>query len=200
MADGLAGGRAAPVIPVLPDGWQAEEIMCRGLIAAFLHVRPALASAPPTDAVSAGHGWPSPRTWEMAGRLMAAAGAAGASGDARSALIRGAVGDGAGVEFLAWLVEMDLPDPEQALADPASFKLPERGDRAYAALAAIASAVASNPTPERWAAGGRSSRRPPTGPWTWPRPRPGCWPGAGPTGRRCRPRSGSSPRCCGPRA
>ena len=131
--------------------------MCRGLIAAFLHVRPALASAPPTDAVSAGHGWPSPRTWEMAGRLMAAAGAAGASGDARSALIRGAVGDGAGVEFLAWLVEMDLPDPEQALADPASFRLPERGDRAYAALAAIASAVASNPTPERWTAGGRSS-------------------------------------------
>jgi len=39
------------------------------------------------------------------------------------------------------------------LADPASFRLPERGDRAYAALASIASAVASNPTPERWTAG-----------------------------------------------
>jgi hypothetical protein len=48
---------------------------------------------------------------------------------------------------------MDLPDPEQVLADPASFRLPERGDRAYAALAAIAAAVAANPTPERWAAG-----------------------------------------------
>jgi hypothetical protein len=138
---------------MLPDGWQSEEILCRGLIAAFLHVRPALASAPPTDASSAGRGWPSPRTWEMAGRLMAAAGAAGTSDEARSALIRGAVGDGAGVEFLAWLVEMDLPDPEQALADPASFKLPDRGDRAYAALAAVASAVASNPTAERWTAG-----------------------------------------------
>jgi hypothetical protein len=57
------------------------------------------------------------------------------------------------VEFLAWLVEMDLPDPEQVLADPASFRLPDRGDRAYAALASIASAVASNPTPERWTAG-----------------------------------------------
>jgi ATPase family associated with various cellular activities (AAA) len=153
VADGLTGGWAAPVIPVLPDGWETEEILCRGLIAAFLHVRPALASAPPTEATSAGRGWPSPRTWEMAGRLMAAAGAAGATGEARSALVRGCVGDGAGVEFLAWLVEMDLPDPEQALADPASFKLPDRGDRAYAALAAIASAVASNPTPERWTAG-----------------------------------------------
>ena len=127
--------------------------MSRGLVAAFLHVRPALACAPPSDAASAGRGWPSPRTWEMAARLMAAAGASGTSGDARSALIRGAVGEDAGVEFLAWLVEMDLPDPEQVLADPASFRLPERGDRAYAALAAIASAVASDPTPERWAAG-----------------------------------------------
>src|ERR1700729_1070558 len=54
VADGLTGGWAAPVIPVLPDGWESEEFMCRGLIAAFLHVRPALASAPPTEATSAG--------------------------------------------------------------------------------------------------------------------------------------------------
>src|SRR5262249_3299596 len=52
-----------------------------------------------------------------------------------------------------WLAEMDLPDPERVLADPASFRLPERGDRAYAALAAIAAAVAADPTPERWTAG-----------------------------------------------
>src|SRR5208337_2660930 len=113
VADGLAGGWAAPVVPVLPDGWQADEILCRGLVAAFLHVRPALACAPPSDAASAGRGWPSPRTWEMAARLMAAAGASGTGDEARSALIMGAVGEGAGVEFLAWLVEMDLPDPEQ---------------------------------------------------------------------------------------
>jgi hypothetical protein len=159
VADGLAGGWAAPVVPVLPAGWQAEELLARGLVAAFLHVRPALACAPPSDAASAGRGWPSPRTWEMAARLMAAASAAGTGGAgvhsdaARSALVRGAVGDGAGVEFLAWLVEMDLPDPEEVLADPASFQLPERGDRAYAALAAVAAAVAADPTPERWTAG-----------------------------------------------
>ena len=127
VADGLAGGWAPPVVPVLPEGWQAEEILSRGLVAAFLHVRPVLACAPPADAASAGQGWPSPRTWEMAARLMAAAGASGTSDEARSALIRGAIGEGAGVEFLAWLAEMDLPDPEQVLADPASFRLPERG-------------------------------------------------------------------------
>jgi hypothetical protein len=153
VADGLAGGWAAPVVPLLPDGWQAEELLARGLVAAFLHVRPGLACAPPAEAAAAGRGWPSPRTWEMAARLMAAAGAAGTSDEARSALIQGAVGEGAGVEFLAWLSEMDLPDPEVVLADPTAFRLPERGDRAYAALAAIASAVAGNPTAERWAAG-----------------------------------------------
>ena len=153
VADGLAGGWAAPVVPALPADWQVTEIGSRGLVAAFLHVRPALACAPPSDPASAGRGWPSPRTWEMAARLMAAADASGSGDEARSALVRGAVGDGAGVEFLAWLIEMDLPDPEEVLADPASFRLPERGDRAYAALAAVAAAVAANPTPERWTAG-----------------------------------------------
>jgi hypothetical protein len=153
VADGLAGGWSAPVVPALPDGWQGEEYLARGLVAAFLHVRPGLACAPPSDATSAGRGWPSPRTWEMAARLWAAAAAAGASDAARSELVRGAVGDGAGVEFLVWLTEMDLPDPEAVLADPGSFVLPERGDRAYAALAGVAAAVAALPTPERWAAG-----------------------------------------------
>jgi hypothetical protein len=91
----------------------------------------------------------------MTARLLTAADIAGASGEARSALVRGAVGEGAGTEFLAWQAEMDLPDPEEVLADPDAFQLPERGDRAYAALASIAAAVAARPTFERWAAGWR---------------------------------------------
>jgi hypothetical protein len=155
IADGLAGGWAVPRVPLLPAGWTDTEQLHKGMVAAFLQVRPALAIAPPSNAAEAGRGWPSPRTWEMAARLMTAADAAKASGQSRSALVRGAVGDGAGVEFLAWLVEMDLPDPEEVLADPESFRLPERGDRAYAALASIAAAVAAKPTPQRWTAGWR---------------------------------------------
>ncbi|MGH3170552.1 MAG: AAA family ATPase, partial [Trebonia sp.] len=66
IADGLAAGWKAPEVPILPDGWEAGEALSRGLVAAFLHVRPALALAPPSDAAAAGRGWPSPRTWEMA--------------------------------------------------------------------------------------------------------------------------------------
>lgn len=161
IAEGLASGWAAPEVPLLPDGWESGEVLSRGLVATFLRARPALALAPPSDSTvfpstgADGRGWPSPRTWEMAARLMTAADAAGASERAKSALLRGAVGEAAGVEFLAWVTEMDLPDPEAVLADPSSFRLPERGDRAYAALASIAAAVAALPTPDRWIAGWR---------------------------------------------
>ena len=60
---------------------------------------------------------------------------------------------GAGSEFLGWARELDLPDPEAVLADPASFVLPERGDRAYAALSSVAAAVMADPTLARWYAG-----------------------------------------------
>ena len=63
------------------------------------------------------------------------------------------MGTGAAVEFITWVNDMDLGDPEEALRDPSSFKVPERGDRAYALLSAVAAAVAANPTIPRWNAG-----------------------------------------------
>ena len=153
FAQGIAGGFDAPQVPKLSDDWATQLPLARGLVSAFITVRPALAVAVPTDAASAGRGWPSPRTWEMAANLWTAATVSLASQEARSALVVGAIGDGAGVEFLSWIEEMDLPDPEEVLSDPGSFVLPDRGDRAYAALSAVAAAVASNPTPDRWNAG-----------------------------------------------
>src|ERR1700731_785192 len=79
-ADGLAGGWTARHIPLLPDGCQAGEILSRGLVAAFLHVRPVLACAPPTDAAAAGRGWPAPRARGVGGRPMGGPGAAGGAG------------------------------------------------------------------------------------------------------------------------
>ena len=89
----------------------------------------------------------------MVARLIAAAEASEASGEVVGALVTGAVGEGAGLELLTWLSEMDLPDPEEILADPAGALLPDRGDRLYALLTAVAAAVASRPTGPRWLAG-----------------------------------------------
>jgi hypothetical protein len=153
FAQGLAGGWEPPVVPSLPDDWEEGLPRMRGLVSAFITVRPGLACALPTDAARAGRGWPSPRTWDMATRLWAAALAVGASTEAETALVTGSVGEGAGVELLMWHMEMDLPDPEDVLANPDAFEVPDRGDRAYAVLSSVAAAVAANSTPERWLAG-----------------------------------------------
>jgi hypothetical protein len=153
FAQGITAGWPRPLVPRLPGGWERRRSTTRGLVGAFVAARPSLLAEPPKDPAAAGRAWPSPRTWEMAAHLLAAADELGTSELARAILVAGAVGDGPGIEFLHWLGEMDLGDPEAALRDPASFVLPERGDRAYAALSAVAAAVAANTTPERWVAG-----------------------------------------------
>jgi hypothetical protein len=88
----------------------------------------------------------------MASRLLAAADAAKAGEEVVAALLSGCVGDGAGLEFLAWRRDLDLPDPEAVLAAPDSFKVPERGDQAFAVLTAVVSAAVGNLTKDRWMA------------------------------------------------
>jgi hypothetical protein len=153
VADGLSGGWPTPIIPLLPEGWERWIPVARSWVGGFIRVRPALAVEVPEDAALAGRAWPSPRSWDMAATLLGAARAVGSDDLVRSLLVRGAVGQGPGIELLTWLVEADLPDPEVVLADPEAFILPERGDRAYAALSTVASAVAANPTIERWQQG-----------------------------------------------
>jgi hypothetical protein len=153
VGDGFAGGWTTPQPPQMGEGWERRISVVRSWIAAFFTVRPMLVLAAPEDAAGAGRAWPSPRTWDMAARLQAAAEATDAGDLVASLLVRGCVGAGAGVEYLTWLVEADLPDPEAVLANPESFVLPERGDRAYAALTSIAAAVAANPQDGRWQQG-----------------------------------------------
>ena len=155
ISEGLALGWETAAVPDLPEDWERGIRRASGMVAAFLPIRPLLACKVPKDGSSAGRGWPSPRTWDMAARLLTACDASKASAGVRSALVTGAVGDGAAVEFLSWLIEMDLPDPEAVLADPDAFVLPERGDRAYAVLTSVAAAVVADTTPERWLAGWR---------------------------------------------
>jgi MoxR-like ATPase len=152
VAHGLAVGFPLPSLFALDGGRpvEAQRLTARATVAAFLEVRPDLALQLPRSAAGSGRGWPSPRSWEAVATLLAACTAARASDEARDALVMGAVGDGAGIEFLSWLEHLDLPDPEAVLADPDSFELPERSDRAFAVMTAVATVAIAGGDAERW--------------------------------------------------
>ncbi|MEV4414486.1 AAA family ATPase [Catellatospora sp. NPDC049609] len=154
VARGLAGTWPAIEVPTVQPGRMASAVAkARGTVAGFLTARPGLVHHLPGDADSRGGAWPSPRSWEMALRLLAFHLATDTGRDALATALIGAVGDGAGLEFSTYLEELDLPDPERVLADPAAFALPERGDRQLAFLTAVVAAVQARTTHQRWDAG-----------------------------------------------
>ncbi len=156
VAEGLAVGFPVPRLSIV-DGAAPppQTVAARAAVAAFLQVRPALVLQVPGTAATASRGWPSPRSWESVARLLAGCEAAKASPEARAMLVIGAVGEGPGLEFLAWLENADLPDPEAVLADPDGFDLPERSDRAFAVLTGVAAVAVAHGDPDSWGAAWR---------------------------------------------
>ncbi|MET9611895.1 AAA family ATPase [Kitasatospora indigofera] len=148
---GLGGTWPRATLPRLdPERLPAAVDRARRAVCALLAARPALVHRLPSGESRRGGAWPSPRSWEMALGLIAFATAAGSSRDVLSLLVRGTVGDGPGLELLAGLDRMDLPDPELLLADPAGAELPQRGDLRQAALDGVVAAVQLRPEKPRW--------------------------------------------------
>jgi len=150
--DGMIRGWPSPTVSPLAENWEAGIPSARSLVAAFIRHRPHLLLQLPQSEEQAGKAWPSPRSWDMAARLLAASNAAQAGDDVAASLVAGCVGEGAALEFLAWLRNLDLPDPEELLREPDKFKVPERGDQAFAVLTAVVSAAVGNLTRDRWLA------------------------------------------------
>ena len=92
IAEGFIAGFPAPSVVRLPDGWQGWTTRTRAQVASFLQVRPGLVSAPPLERAAAGRAWPSPRSWEMAARLLVAARSVDAPPDVVAQLVVGSVG------------------------------------------------------------------------------------------------------------
>jgi hypothetical protein len=148
---GLGGTWPTAPLPRLDPGRLPDAVtFARRAVCGLLAVRPALVHQLPKSEARRGGPWPSPRSWDMALRLIAFATAADTSREVLSMLVRGAVGDGPGLELLASLDRMNLPDPEVLLADPAAAVLPERGDLRQTVLDGVVAAVRKRPDQERW--------------------------------------------------
>ncbi|WP_031155907.1 AAA family ATPase [Streptomyces xanthophaeus] len=148
---GLGGTWPRTTLPRLdPQALAPAVDFARRAVCGLLGARPALVHRLPGDEARRGGPWPSPRSWDMTLRLVAFATAAGSARDVLSLLVRGTVGDGPGLELLASLDRLDLPDPETLLADPAGAVLPERGDLRQAVLDGVVAAVRERPEKSRW--------------------------------------------------
>ena len=151
-AEGLVTG-SWPTLPVYVAPDALEQRTSEGLVtvSGFLRARESQLSAIPTDAASRGRAIPTPRTWDYAARLSAFAQAVGAPKEVRRLLVTGCVGEPVAHEYLSWVAALDLPDPEQLLAEPMGAHFTGmRADRVYVTLQGVLSAVTRKPSADRW--------------------------------------------------
>ncbi len=94
----------------------------------------------------------------MAAVVSAYAQAAGVSPMTRRLLVQGCVGIGAASEYLSYLDNLDLPDPNRVLDDPSGTELPTRADRLYVIAAGVLTVLrgqtATRRGAKRWASAG----------------------------------------------
>lgn len=126
-----------------------DFIRVSSAINAFLMNHAKLFHALPTDPHLAGKGWPSPRSWENAMKVLSYL--ADDDEDAKLIVLKGCVGEGAAVEYFAWLAAADLHDPVAVMADPSivDWKT-ERPDRLFALTTAVTALAVSDAIPDAW--------------------------------------------------
>jgi hypothetical protein len=150
VAAGMTGRWPNPQPLTIDPQWAGNIGYYGAVVSGFLSARPEQAHQLPKNPSEAGRGWPSPRSWESVVRVLAACDNSGISNEARLGLVAGLVGDGSAIEFARYERDLDLPNPEQLLADPSSYQRPERDDQVHAVIAAVTSAVHRELTAERW--------------------------------------------------
>lgn len=127
--------------------WDSEWSRIRGLLYGFARRRSNLLYAIPKEGDKArGRAWPSPRSWEYAGRLAATCGSLGVGLDGQIDMIQAAVGEGPAAEWIAWVQDADLPSPESMLKNGWEPD-PTRLDRTLAAYTAVSTYVTSRTNP-----------------------------------------------------
>ena len=138
--------RFLSIIELVPDidqwcAWALDHGICAEVVA-FIRFRPELLDAfePSADIVNS----PIPRTWSHVSQLMSVE----LDPAIRAAAICGAVGDGAGSEFLAFLsLWAELPNIDQITIDPDSAAIPAQPGTLYAVCTALGRRVTAGNFP-----------------------------------------------------
>jgi len=137
----------------------------RGLVASYMTRFPTNLTSIPVDLTH--RAYPTPRSWDMATKVIAGAMnmfgeglTEGENGQLRwinetvTDLLIGTVGNGPAMEFIGYVRNLDIQDPEELIKDPDKVKVNKaRADIVNATLVSLASAIVNKPTVERWQAG-----------------------------------------------
>lgn len=107
----------------------------------------------PKEDTDRSRAWPSPRSWEMASKLLATFDKADWGKDDALDSIASSVGHPTAVKWIQWMKSADLPDPEELIANPMGWDIPIRGDLVWASMTSVCSTIRSNNTAPRWMAG-----------------------------------------------
>jgi len=142
--NGMRKGFPAPTLFKLDPNWQESVPYWRNMVATFIQTQPHKMVAEPKDDAQRGRGWPSCRSWDMGAKLLAASAPFGA--DVQTLMVLGCVGEGLAVEFMAWMRNLDLPNPQEVLQKPALIKPPKPHEeyRLYAILAGVMHIIRTN--------------------------------------------------------
>jgi hypothetical protein len=117
------------------DAWLAWAFRSgiNAMISAFLRARPNLLHVMPKNGELA---FPTPRSWAQVHKVLSAPEAL------RGSLISGLVGEGAGLEFMAFAKTLeDLIDYETVIADPLGAKIPAKLNNTYAVVKMLISSM-----------------------------------------------------------
>lgn len=146
LREGDGAGVTAPKVPLAT--WERHYGRGRALLDGYLQRFPSHQIESPKERLGREpKRFATRRTWDNGLRLWASGQAMGDS-DLALELAKDAVGPLA-LQFLAWAEDNDLPEPEELLRRPASWKHEKkRPDRTYAILSLIASYVGVHK--ERW--------------------------------------------------
>lgn len=151
---GYLMGWPTPKFPSIPDNWTEGLDFQKSITAGYIMSQPQDLVRVPSDENEAGQAWASPRSWEMMDKLLTAASAANLR-EHQLAIITGSIGKEVGHKYFTYMRDIDLPNAEDLLKNPASFKMPERADQVYAVLTAVVSLVTragQTPDPQRYLA------------------------------------------------
>jgi len=150
FCDGLLNGWRAPSLPASLES-AAGDRNWRALIAAFIRSRPGLLEVAPE--LGSNGGYPTPRTWDLAAAVGTAADGAGGDAEVLSLLLAGCIGPGAAAELCSFVENLDLPDPRELVAAPATVSSHldhRRPDRVMLVLQGVVDTVIRANDPTTW--------------------------------------------------